>query len=412
MKIELKEKIKSISNKRIDLFKEFLDSEKSSGYLLICITVLSLSITNSSLGIAYSNFWHTHIDLSFGNIFLNFSLSHWINDGLMTIFFLLVGLEIEREIYEGELSSIKKASLPVIAAFGGMLLPALIHISFNINTVTQKGFGIPIATDIAFALGVLSIIGKRIPVALKIFLTALAIIDDLGAIVVIAMFYTNTLSIAYLIGSLGIFSILLLMKKANVKKLTPYLLLGAVMWYLMLQSGVHATISGVLLAFAIPFRRNSDSNISYSLQKWLHKPVAFIILPLFALANTSIILPNNIIVGLTTHNSIGIIAGLVLGKLIGVFLFSYLAVKVGFSSLPVSLNWNFIFGASALAGIGFTMSIFITNLAFSNNELVTTSKLSIMVASTISALLGILILKIASRISHLPSENNFNCIDQ
>ena len=221
----------------------------------------------------------------------------------MAIFFLLVGLEIEQEIYEGELSTIKKASLPVIAALGGMLLPAIIHLYFNINTATQRGFGIPIATDIAFALGVLSIMGKRIPISLKIFLTALAIIDDLGAIAVIAVFYTSDLAIAYLIGSLGIFSILLLMNKANINKLTPYLLLGVVMWYLMLQSGVHATIAGVLLAFAIPFKKKSDNNISYTLQKRLHKPVAFIILPLFALANTSIILSSNIIASLTTENS-------------------------------------------------------------------------------------------------------------
>jgi len=395
MKIEFKEKIKSINNIKIDLLKEFIESEKSFGYTLIFLTVVSLLITNSALGIGYSNFWHTHIDLSFWNILLNFSLGHWINDGLMAIFFLLVGLEIEREIYEGELSTIKKASLPVIAALGGMLLPTVIHLYFNINTTTQRGFGIPIATDIAFALGVLSIMGKRIPVSLKIFLTALAIIDDLGAIAVIAVFYTHDLSIAYLIGSLGIFSILLLMNKINVNKLTPYLLLGVVMWYLMLQSGVHATIAGVLLAFAIPFRKKSDNNISYTLQKRLHKPVAFIILPLFALVNTSIILPANIFTSLTTDNSIGIILGLVFGKLIGVFLFSYMAVKVGFSSLPVNLNWKLIFGVSGLAGIGFTMSFFITNLAFNDPAILTASKLSIIFASTVSAIIGATVLKLS-----------------
>ena len=397
MKIQLKEKIKSI-NLSVDLFKEFIDSEKSSGYSLIFLTVVSLVITNSTLGIGYSNFWHAHIDLSFWSIFLNFSLSHWINDGLMAVFFLLVGLEIEREIYTGELSTIKKASLPVIAALGGMLFPAVIHLYFNINTTTQKGFGIPIATDIAFALGVLSIMGRRIPVSLKIFLTALAIIDDLGAIAVIAIFYTSDLSIAYLFGSLGIFSVLLIMNKINVYKLTPYLLLGVVMWYLMLQSGVHATIAGVLLAFAIPFRKNTDNNISYTLQKWLNKPVAFIILPLFALVNTSIILPDNIFASLSSDNSLGIILGLVIGKLTGVFLFSFIAVKIGFSSLPQNLNWKFIWGVSALAGIGFTMSIFITNLAFGNSEIITASKLSIIVASTFSALVGLLILKTAIRL--------------
>ena len=397
MKIEFKEKIKSINNIRIDLLKEFIESEQSSGYTLIFLTLVSLLLTNSALGIGYSNFWHTHIDLSFWNILLNFSLGHWINDGLMAIFFLLVGLEIEREIYEGELSTIKKASLPVIAAFGGMLLPAIIHLYFNINTTTQRGFGIPIATDIAFALGVLSLMGKRIPVSLKIFLTALAIIDDLGAIAVIAVFYTSDLAIAYLIGSLGIFSILLLMNKANVNKLTPYLLLGVVMWYLMLQSGVHSTIAGVLLAFAIPFRNKSDNNISYTLQKRLHKPVAFIILPLFALANTSIILPANIFASLTTDNSIGIILGLLIGKLTGVFLFAYLAVKIGISSLPQNLNWKLILGVSGLAGIGFTMSFFITNLAFNDPAILTASKLSIIFASTVSAIIGAAVLRLSKK---------------
>jgi len=397
MKIGLKEKIKSINNIRVDLLKEFIESEKSSGYTLIFLTVVSLSITNSALGIGYSNFWQTHIDLSFWNIFLNFSISHWINDGLMAIFFLLIGLEIEREIYSGELSTIKKASLPVIAALGGMLLPAVIHLYFNINTTTQRGFGIPIATDIAFALGVLSIAGRRIPGSLKIFLTALAIIDDLGAITVIAIFYTSEFSITYLIGSLGIFSVLLFMNKANINKLSPYLILGVVMWYLMLQSGVHATIAGVLLAFAIPFRKKSDNNISYNLQKRLHKPVAFIILPLFALVNTSLILPANIFTSLTSDNSIGIILGLVIGKLTGVFLFSYIADKIGLSFLPQDLNWKLILGVSGLAGIGFTMSIFITNLAFGDSEFNMASKLSIIIASTFSALIGLLILRVATR---------------
>jgi NhaA family Na+:H+ antiporter len=393
----MKNKLKRISriNKNItfDLFNDFIESEKSSGYILIALTIISMVIANSAIGSDYIKLLRTYIDLSFADIELKYSLEHWINDGLMVIFFLLVGLEIEREIYIGELSSVKKASLPAIAAVGGMLIPAAIHFAFNAGTPSQKGFGIPMATDIAFALGILSLLGSKIPLSLKIFLTALAIIDDLGAIIIIALFYTSNLSMAYLLGSFAVFIILLLMNKANVNRLSPYILLGIVMWYLMLKSGVHTTISGVLLAFAIPFRKNNNKNISYILQKILHKPVAFFILPLFALANTAIILPTDISSSLTTNNSMGIILGLVIGKPLGIFIFSYAAVKIGLGLLPEDLNWRLIFGAASLAGIGFTMSIFITNLAFSEIELVTTSKLSIIIASSISAILGLLILK-------------------
>ncbi len=395
MKKILKGKFQKIRNVRFDLFKDFYESEKSSGYLLVFLTIFSMIIANGTIGSDYIKILRSYIDLSFAGIELKYSLEHWINDGLMVIFFLLVGLEIEREIYAGELSSIRKASLPVIAAVGGMLIPAAIHFTFNAGTTTQKGFGIPMATDIAFTLGVLSLLGKRIPFSLKIFITALAIIDDLGAIVIIAFFYTNNLSIAYLLGSIAVFIILLLMNKSNVNRLSPYLLLGLVMWYLMLKSGVHSTISGVLLAFAIPFRTQGDKNISYILQKRLHKPVAFIILPIFALANTAILLPNDIWGNLTTTNSIGIILGLVVGKPVGILIFTYLAIMIRVGVLPSRINWGLIIGAASLAGIGFTMSIFITNLAFSNIELVTASKLSIIIASSISAILGLLILKSA-----------------
>ncbi len=397
MKKILKENFRIIRNVRFDLFKDFTESEKSSGYLLIAITVISMIIANSSIGRDYINIWRSYLDLSFSEIQLKYSLEHWINDGLMVIFFLLVGLEIEREIYIGELSSIKKASLPAIAALGGMLIPAVIHFSFNAGTPSQRGFGIPMATDIAFALGILSLLGNKITLSLKIFLTALAIIDDLGAIIIIALFYTNDLSMAYLLGSFAVFIIMMIMNRLNINRLTPYLLLGIVMWYLMLKSGVHATISGVLLAFAIPFRKNSENNISYTLQERLHKPVAFIILPLFALVNTAILLPDDISASLTTNNSFGIILGLVLGKPLGIFIFSYAAVKIGIGLLPEDLNWRMIFGAASLAGIGFTMSIFITNLAFSEIQSVDASKLSIIVASTISATLGLFILKFVSK---------------
>ena len=393
MRKKIKKNFRRIKNVRIDLFKNFIESEKSSGYILVLLTVISMVFANSQIGQDYIKIWHSYLDLSFSQIQLKYSLEHWINDGLMVIFFLLVGLEIEREIYAGELSTLKKASLPAIAALGGMLVPATIHFIFNAGSLTQIGFGIPMATDIAFSLGVLSLISKRIPFSLKIFLTALAIIDDLGAIIIIAFFYSSNLSMAYLIGSLGVFIILLLMNRAKVNYISPYLILGIVMWYLMLKSGVHATISGVLLAFAIPFSKNNKRNISYILEKRLHNPVAFIILPLFALANTAIILPDNIFASLTEYNSMGIMFGLILGKPIGIFLFSYIAVKIGIGLLPEDINWKLIFGAACLAGIGFTMSIFITNLAFGEINLVTSSKLSIIVASVVAAVLGLLILK-------------------
>jgi len=392
----LKKKIQNIRNIRNDIFKEFVESEKSSGYVLVFITLFSIIIANSLWGADYIKFWHTYIGVSFSDLQFKLSIEHWINDGLMVIFFLLVGLEIEREIYVGELSSIKKAGLPAIAALGGMIIPATIHFMFNSGTPYQRGFGIPMATDIAFTLGVLSLLGNRIPLAIKIFITALAIIDDLGAIIIIAIFYSSSISISYLLASLVIFIILLIMNKGKINKLTPYLLLGVLMWFFMLKSGVHATISGVLLAFAIPFRREGQ-NISYILQKRLHKPVAFIILPIFALANTAIVLPNDIITSLVASNSIGIMLGLVLGKPLGIFMFSFAAVKAGMGILSKDLNWSIISGAASLAGIGFTMSIFITNLAFKDIDIVSASKLSIIIASTISAILGLVILRVVMR---------------
>src|SRR5688572_18428587 len=240
------------------MFKQFFESERSGGYVLIACTLISLIIANSAWSIPYIDFFHSYIDLSFAGLELNYSIEHWVNDGMMTIFFLLVGLEIERELYIGELSSFKNALLPIIAAAGGMLFPALIHYLFNSGTATQSGFGIPMATDIAFALGILSLAGKNIPVSLKIFLTALAIIDDLGAITVIALFYTKTFSLYFFLGAITIFLILFILGKKRVYILPIYIIGGIVMWYLMLKSGVHATIAGVLLAFAIPFHREDD----------------------------------------------------------------------------------------------------------------------------------------------------------
>ncbi|HOP50733.1 MAG TPA: Na+/H+ antiporter NhaA [Ignavibacteriales bacterium] len=374
------------------LILEFFNSEQSGGFILLFCTILSLFIANSLVSHYYIDFWHSYLDLSFLGLNLKYSLEHWINDGLMVIFFLLVGLEIEREIYVGELSNIKNSLLPIVAAIGGMVVPGLIHFSFNYNTPYSSGFAIPMATDIAFALGILALVGKKAPFSLKIFLTALAIIDDLGAIIIIAIFYTKELFFNNLLISLGIFALLLIFNKLKIRYLSIYLLGGFFMWYFMLKSGVHSTIAGVLLAFAIPFDKNNDENISLKLQHFLHKPVAFIILPVFALANTAIIFPQQIMNSFHNSNSLGIIFGLIFGKSIGIFGFSYLLVKLNFSKLYENMNWKNLFGTSLIAGIGFTMSIFITNLAFIDQGIIISSKLSILVASLIAGISGYLIL--------------------
>lgn len=379
------------------LFKEFFNSEKSSGIVLIFCTVLSLCFSNFIWGNVYIDFWHQKIGFDSTTVKLSMSIEHWINDGLMTIFFLLVGLEIEREIYAGELSSMKNASLPLVAAIGGMLIPAFIHLAFNSGTVTADGFGIPMATDIAFALGILSLAGKKIPLSLKIFLTALAIIDDLGAILIIAIFYTHELQTTYLFVALGIFAVLLVLNRLKVHQLVWYLIPGVVMWYCMLQSGVHATITGVLLAFALPFGDGKEKSPSYLLQHWLHKPVAFFIIPLFALANTGILFNSPVDEALSTNNSIGIILGLLVGKPIGILLFCFIAVKLKLTQLPNQVNWLQIAGAGVLAGIGFTMSIFITLLAFPDAVIVQNSKLAILFASLTAGLIGFFIIKRATR---------------
>jgi NhaA family Na+:H+ antiporter len=370
-------------------FKDFFDSEKSSGILLIICTVVSLLITNSVLGPNYLSMWQLYVG--------GLSVEHWINDALMAIFFLLIGLELVREMKVGELSEIKNALLPIFAAIGGIAVPALIHFSFNRGTPTQAGIGIPMATDIAFALGVLALLGSRVPASLKIFLTALAVIDDLGAIIVIAVFYTAELSTAYLFGAMIVFGGLILLKKTGVVRLTPYLLGGALMWFFMLKSGVHATIAGVLLAFTIPFsaKEDDEESPSHKLEHFLHKPVAFVILPIFALCNTGIVIGADALQNLTTANSSGIIAGLLIGKPIGITLLCFIVVSLGICRLPLDLNWKHVFGAGVLGGIGFTMSIFITNLAFTGETgVINTSKMAILLASLAAGTIGFLWLKV------------------
>ena len=371
------------------LFKEFFESEKAAGLILIVCTIISILLTNSSLQDQYQKLWHLFI--------YNESLQHWINDGLMAIFFLLIGLELEREVYIGELSSLKNAMLPVVAALGGMLIPAGFYLLFNYQTATTSGAGIPMATDIAFALGVLSLLGNRIPLSLKIFLTALAVIDDLGAIFVIAIFYTKTLVWTNLITSLSIFAFLLVLNRIKVRNLIPYIVGGIFMWYYMLHSGIHAAITGVLLAFTIPFGKGDTKSTSYILQHFLHKPVAFLILPLFALANTAIVIHSGWQFTFNEPFAKGILCGLIMGKPVGIILFSLLSVYLGICELPKNLNWKHISGAGFLAGIGFTMSIFITLLAFDKNELINSSKLMILIASFISSILGFVLLRIVTR---------------
>lgn len=367
------------------LFNDFFDSEKAGGFILIICTLLSLLLANSFLSENYLHLWHYEIG--------NHPLEYWINDGLMTIFFLLIGLELEREIYDGELSNLKNALLPIFAALGGMIIPAGLYLYLNYGSNTQSGAGIPMATDIAFALGILSLLGKSVPASLKVFLTALAVIDDLGAILIIAVFYTKTLIWSNLLIALGIFVFLLVLNRLKVRNLIPYLICGVAMWYFMLNSGVHATITGVLLAFAIPFGNGDEKSTSYILQHFLHKPVAFIILPLFALANTAIVLNSDWHHVIKYNYTMGIAAGLIVGKPLGIWLFSYLSVKLKLGQLPEDLNWKSIFGVSFLGGIGFTMSIFITLLAFTDSQHINNAKIMILISSLIAGLLGLLYLK-------------------
>jgi Na+:H+ antiporter, NhaA family len=379
------------------LFSEFFESEKAGGLILVFVTIVSLLLANSAFQSGYIYFWH--YDLA------GHSLVHWINDGLMMIFFLLIGLELEREIYQGELSSIKNASLPMFGALGGMLVPAGIFLAINYGTSTQAGAGIPMATDIAFAIGILSLLGNRVPVSLKIFLTALAVIDDLGAIIVIAVFYTTSISLPNLGIALGILSVLGILNRLRVHNLIPYLIGGAIAWYFMLQSGVHATITGVILAFVIPFGDGGEKSPSYILQHFLHKPVAFIILPLFAIANTCISIGGDWFNGLADSGSLGIITGLVIGKPLGIIVFSFIAVWLGMAALPKELQWKNIIGVGFLGGIGFTMSIFITLLAFDSPAIIDSSKIAILIASCLAAITGFIILKLTLRES-IPDEDN------
>jgi NhaA family Na+:H+ antiporter len=373
-------------------FKEFFESEKSGGIVLVMCTILSLAIANSAAGGAYLDIWHAER--------AGLSVEHWINDGLMAVFFLLIGLELERELYVGELSDFRNALLPIVAATGGVVVPALIHFALNAGTPTQSGMGIPMATDIAFALGALAILGTRVPASLKVFLVALAVMDDLVAVIVIAVFYTSELSLGYLLGAAGVLAVLVVLNRMRVMSLVPYLIGGVTLWYMMYRSGVHATLAGVLLAFAVPFRGRigAEDSPSRGLEHVLHRPVAFGVLPLFALANTGIVIGGGALDDLLTSNSLGILGGLFIGKPLGITLACVLGVAAGVCRLPGDLTWRHIVGAGMLGGIGFTMSIFITNLAFAGQaEVINSSKLAILLASLLAGLAGCVWLLLVGR---------------
>lgn len=354
---------------------------------MIFCTAISLAISNTFLHHSYSHIWHYQVLLK--------PVEFWINDGLMTVFFLLVGLEISREVYVGELSDVKKSMLPVVAAVGGMVVPAGIHFIFNHGKITEHGFGIPMATDIAFSLAVLSLLGSRVPASLKIFLTALAIIDDLGAILVIALFYSKNFDVIFFSISVAMFAALLLLNKVKIMRLEIYLIIGCALWYCMYRTGIHPTLTGVLLAFAIPFGNGRRNAPHYKLQHFLHRPVAYFILPLFALANTAIVFPQNFMSDLFSNNSMGIGIGLLAGKPVGIFLFSILAATFGICTIPSDISKNQLWGTGLLAGIGFTMSIFISLLAFTNPQLIDSSKIAVLAASLLAGLLGYVWLRFA-----------------
>jgi NhaA family Na+:H+ antiporter len=422
---------------------EFLHQEASGGILLMICTVIALVWANTAFAHTYHELWHTHFIVSLGSLLtLDYSIHHWINDGLMAIFFFTVGLEIKRELLVGELSSIQKASLPIAGALGGMIVPAILYTIFNTGGEGARGWGIPMATDIAFVVGIMALLGPRVPLTLKIFVLALAIADDIGAVLVIAIFYTAEISTTALIIAAIVIVILITLNRLGTKSLIPYTILGVILWLAFLKSGVHATIAGVLLAFTIPAVSRYDTNkfsekvkqliksfdekgdhwknvlnnserqhdvlaieescekILTPLQRFehsLHPWVAFFIIPVFALANAGVTLAGlDILESLFSPVSIGIIAGLFVGKQFGIFAFSFIAVKLKLASLPEGVNWKNLYGAGILAGIGFTMSLFIAGLAFNNPALIDLSKIGILTGSLLSGVVGFLFLKTSS----------------
>jgi NhaA family Na+:H+ antiporter len=371
--------------------KFFIRDSRASGILLVCCTLLSMLISNSSIGASYVAFWNVHFVWGKTTHAMPSSMLHIVNDVLMSVFFFMVGMEIKRELLHGELNSVRKATMPLISATGGMLIPALIFLIFCHDSGNHKGWGIPMATDIAFSLGVLSLLGSRVSLSMRIFLTAIAIVDDIGGIVAIAVFYTGSLNWSYILYACLVVAILLCAKAFRRISLTFYLLAGALLWCFIYNSGIHATISGVLLAFLLP------SEYIYRLEKSLHLPVNLVILPLFALANTAIILPDDITTAVRDPIHYGVLAGLVIGKPLGIFLFTWLAVKIRVGQLPRNISLRQVLGLGMVAGIGFTVAMFIATLAFPGEQQQIVAKVGVISASVCSGLIGYFFLKIISK---------------
>ena len=418
--------------------REFLRIEAAGGILLLAATAIALVWANSPWAQSYHDFWHIQLSIGIGSFQLSHSLAHWVNDGLMVIFFFVVGLEIKREMLVGELASVRKAAIPIAAAVGGMAVPAIIYVAVNAGGPAMAGWAIPCATDIAFALGVMAMLGKRVPVQLKVFLMALAIVDDIGAVLIIALFYTGDLNVIALGAAGGVLVLLVLANVLHVRQPAVYAILGVLLWVAVLESGIHATIAGVLLAFTIPasfriqgaefvtFARSAidefenaggnenDCMTNTERQRWLHgletacehvqtpllrlehalHPVSsFVIVPIFAMANAGVTLGAGLGDALTTRLSLGIMLGLVLGKQIGIMLFTWLAVKMNLGSLADGINWKHIYAASWMAGIGFTMSIFIANLAFGPGDNLDTAKIGVLGGSLVAGVIGFVLLR-------------------
>ncbi len=374
-----------------DVIRDFFKMESAGGILLVIAAAIAMTIANTPLGETYQAALHSYV--------LGMSVSHWINDGLMAVFFLLIGLEVKRELLEGALKSKETAIFPAIAAVGGMLAPALIYVAFNAGDAEAiSGWAIPAATDIAFALGIMALLGKRVPISLKVFLLALAIIDDLGVVVIIALFYSGDLSTTALLVGFVMTAVLFIMNAKKVTKLTPYMIVGAILWFAVLKSGVHATLAGVVIGFSIPLKgKEGEHSPLKHMEHALHPYVAFGILPLFAFANAGISLEGVSLSSLTSMLPLGVALGLLIGKPLGIFTFSWAAVKMGVAQLPEGINFKHIFAVSVLCGIGFTMSIFISSLAFgeANPDFDTLARLGILMGSTTAAIIGYVLLRLS-----------------
>ena len=376
-------------------FKWFFKLEAASGLILLISAIIALIISNSTYSNIYFDSLNEYLFIGINNFGLKLSVLHWINDALMAIFFFFVTLEIKREFIQGELSTIKQAILPIVGAVGGMLVPALIYIYINYETPeTLNGWAIPSATDIAFSIGILSLLGSRVPISLKVFLTALAIIDDLGAIIIIAFFYTSDLNIYYLALIIGTFLVLVILNKFGVKKFLPYLIVGIFLWFFTYESGIHATIAGVLLACSIPHRKKDhDFSLLTKIEHSISPYVAFGIMPLFAFANAGVSLNGLTFASLLAPVPLGILLGLFIGKQFGVFIFSYISIKAGFAQMPNNANWVAFYGVGVLTGIGFTMSLFVGNLAFAeSNQYIDGVKIGVLSGSLLSTIFGYFLL--------------------